>query len=115
MNRTRYVLGVVFALGSCFTACNYTDGECFPRYELYDATAGAGAGPMVPTGVGAGGYGSVPFEPQSVDPDQEPVCNIISGGPCGIVPPSVETRWPLAPWFYAACLTDTRPPLSFLS
>lgn len=81
MNRTRYVLGVAFALGSCFMACNYTDGECFPREELYE-TAGVGGGPIVPTGVGVGGYGQGPFEPQNVDPDQEPVCNIISGGPC---------------------------------
>ena len=81
MNRTRGYLGIAAVLGSCFMACNYTDGECFPREELYE-TAGVGGGPIVPTGVGVGGYGSVPFEPQNVDPDQEPVCNIISGGPC---------------------------------
>ncbi|MDC3954572.1 hypothetical protein [Polyangium jinanense] len=81
MNKTRGYLGIAAVLGSCFMACNYTDGECFPREELYE-TVGAGGGPIVPTGVGAGGYGQVPFKPQSVDPDQEPVCNIISGGPC---------------------------------
>lgn len=81
MNTTRGLLGIAVVAALCFMACNYTDGECFPREELYE-TAGAGGGPIVPTGVGVGGYGSVPFEPQNVDPDQEPVCNIISGGPC---------------------------------
>lgn len=81
MNRTRGYLGIAAVLGSCFMACNYTDGECFPREELYE-TAGVGGGVIVPTGVG--GYGNVPFEPQDASGDgsqQGLACNAAEDAP----------------------------------
>jgi hypothetical protein len=73
------VLGIAALVPLMFAACNYTDGECFPRDQLYE-TAGAGGGVIVPTGVG--GYGDVPKEPQGAPGTPPPVCNIVSGGPC---------------------------------
>jgi hypothetical protein len=74
------VLGIAATVVLALAACNYTDGECFPRDQLYE-TSGAGGGVIVPTGVG--GYGHVPFEPQNAPPEPDgPVCNIVSGGPC---------------------------------
>lgn len=67
-----------------YTACNYTpEGECYPR-DQYVEGGGEGAGPIIPTGVGTGDFGSEPpREPQSEPPDPDgPVCNRISGGPC---------------------------------
>lgn len=80
MNGARAIVGVASMATMGFMACNYTDGECFPREELYEP-GGVGGGVIVSSG--AGGYGSVPLEPQGVPPEpDEPVCNIISGGPC---------------------------------
>ncbi|MRG96887.1 hypothetical protein [Polyangium spumosum] len=89
MNRTKGYLAIAAVLGSCFMACNYTDGECFPREELYE-TAGVGGGPIVPTGVGVGGYGQVPFEPQNEPPEPplgEGECNAMVEARC-LVPAS---------------------------
>jgi hypothetical protein len=73
------VLGVAAVVLGSFAACNYTDGECFPREELYE-TSGAGGGVIVPTGVG--GFGAVPYETQDATDTPPPECNIVSGGPC---------------------------------
>lgn len=56
-----------------FTACNYTDGQCYRREDIEGTGPdGAGGGPIVPNW---GGYGDVPPDPQdSTEP--EPVdCN----------------------------------------
>lgn len=79
--RAEGLLGATAFVLLGLVACNYTDGECFPRDQLYE-TAGVGAsGPILPPGTG--GYGEVPKGPQNAPPPPDgPICNRISGGPC---------------------------------
>lgn len=77
--RAMETLGVAVGMVSMFAACNYTEGECFPRDQLYE-TVGAGGGVIVPGGVG--GYGDVPKEPQDSSgdaPRQTLECNATEG------------------------------------
>lgn len=62
-------------LVSLLPACNYTEGQCW--VDTGDqGYGGTPDGPILPTG--AGGYGSVPPEPQDLSDDTEPPeCNAI--------------------------------------
>lgn len=51
-------------------ACNYTDGECWPRSED-GMGSGVGGGAIVP---GQGGYGDLPPEPQDASEPPPPDC-----------------------------------------
>lgn len=75
------LLGATAAVLLGLVACNYTDGECFPRDQLYETAGVGGSGPILPTG--SGGFGDVPKGPQNAPPEPDaPICNRISGGPC---------------------------------
>lgn len=59
-------------------ACNYTEGECYPRGQG-GGNAGVGGSIIVPDG--AGGFGDVPPEPQGAT-DTPPDCNIVPESAC---------------------------------
>jgi hypothetical protein len=78
---TKSALATVTALTFGFAACNYTDGECYPR-DPGGENAGVGGSVIIPTGVG--GYGDVPPEPQDATGASEPpVCNAGEETPAG--------------------------------
>lgn len=54
-------------------ACNYTDGQCYPRGEVPGGGAGGQGGVIVPGG--PGGFGDVPPDPQDAD-DPPPDCDM---------------------------------------
>lgn len=64
---------------SSFTACNYTEGECYPRGQG-GGNAGVGGSVVVPNG--AGGFGDVPPESQDATDPPPPDCNIVPQSPC---------------------------------
>lgn len=79
------LLRACFAAGalalSAMAACNYTEGECYPRGQVPgDIGSGAGGDVILPSG--AGGLGDAPPEPQNADDPPTPDCNIATQSPC---------------------------------
>lgn len=70
MKSMRSVLWIAGLAAVGFTACNYTEGECYPRGE---GTTGAGVGGGVIVPGGPGGFGDEPPDPQGAA--ESPACN----------------------------------------
>lgn len=83
-----------------FTACNYTDGECWYYGEgTENAGAGVGVGPgggvFIPTGpAGSGDYGDPPPKQPQDARDSSPKCNEDDEETQGIVNCSLHVDWP---------------------
>lgn len=79
MNILRDLLFMVGITISGVAACNYTDGECYPRGAGYGSE---GVGGTTTVSGGAGGFGDVPPEPSQDIANPPPECNIVSLSPC---------------------------------
>lgn len=66
MNSVRLLFCIAATASLNVMACNYTEGECYPRDQVIE-TGGVGGGPIIPTGVG--GFGNVPRQPQDATGD----------------------------------------------
>lgn len=65
--------GLAVAAMLDIAACNYTEGECYPREDIEGTGSdGAGGGPILP---GWGGYGDAPPEPQDATEPPPLNCN----------------------------------------
>lgn len=74
--KSRFWMAVPLVFGA--SACNYTDGQCWPRSQDGPGS-GAGGGVVVP---GGGGYGDVPPAPQDATEPPPADCLQVPQGPC---------------------------------
>jgi hypothetical protein len=79
MNILRDLLFMIGITISGVAACNYTDGECYPRGAGYGSE---GVGGTTTVSGGAGGFGDVPLKPQTTSGPPPPECNIATQSPC---------------------------------